>query len=123
MRDILVIGLGGFVGANARWLVYRTLGSTPTAFPWATVLVNVTGCFAAGLLMTMIAANAAPAWVRPLLVIGFLGAFTTFSAFGRETISLLQHGRLGTATAYVVASLVVGLAATAAGVVAGRALA
>ena len=81
--DYVWVGVGGFVGANVRyvlgaWIVAR-FGA---AFPWHTLLINVTGSFAIGFLLTILAhrADIAPAW-RLLLVVGFLGGYTTFSSW------------------------------------------
>lgn len=90
-----------------------------TTFPYATLIVNVLGCFCIGLALPSIdkAAVLAPG-IRLLFVVGFLGGFTTFSAFGNESISLLRSGAV-MALVNVAANVALGLAA----VIAGRALA
>ncbi len=95
MNNILVIGLGGFVGAILRYLVgvaihQVTRGfSHPIAhqFPWGTLVVNVAGCFLFGRLssITTIKQMISPQW-NSLVFVGFLGAFTTFSTFSKETL-------------------------------------
>lgn len=118
MRELLAVGLGGFVGALARYLgsawVYRLVGA---AFPWGTLAVNVVGCFALGLLLAVVERHGLPSpEARLFLGIGVLGSFTTFSTFGHETFDLLRHAQLGLALAYALASLLLGVLAVAGGV-------
>lgn len=83
------------------------------AFPWGTLAVNLLGCLGIGALTGL--AGGDRGWftdnVRSLLVTGLLGGFTTFSAFGNETISLFRNGDTLTAILYVLASVLIGLAA------------
>jgi CrcB protein len=104
---ILVAG-GGVAGAGVRWAVLTTLVEGG-AFPWATLLVNVVGCLAVGLL-----AGAAQG-TRALLGIGFAGGLTTFSTFTVEAALLLDDVRPGLALAYVTASVLSGAAAVVTG--------
>jgi fluoride exporter len=117
MRNILLVALGAAVGANLRyglsWWAARQFG---TAFPYGTLLVNVLGCFAIGLLLPLTAHRlplSEP--LRLLLVTGLLGGFTTFSSFGHETYSLLLKGQWLAALLYVSASVFIGLLAVFAG--------
>lgn len=117
----ILVGLGGFAGAIARFEVGRLapLGHLP--FPFATFIINVSGSFLLGLLGAMIAARVTGAEaMRLALGVGFLGAFTTFSTFEMETHGLLDSGAWLLATAYVVASVFVGLAAVRAGLLVSR---
>jgi len=108
---LLLVLLGGAVGAPARYLVDRWLTARlPGPFPWGTFAVNVVGSFGLGLM-----AAAAPGWLLSLGGVGFCGALTTFSTFSFETVELVEHGRPVTAVANVGASLVVGLAAATLG--------
>ena len=108
---LLLVLLGGAVGAPARYLADRWVSALlPGPFPWGTFAVNVAGSFALGLL-----AAAAPAWLQAVGGAGFCGALTTFSTFSFETVELLEHGRPLTAVANVGASVVVSLAAAALG--------
>src|SRR5215204_6055858 len=94
MIELLVIAIGGALGAVARYLSSRTLHYyLGINFPYGTLFVNVLGCFLAGLLIIILLerTNLAPAW-RGFLVIGFLGAFTTFSSFSYETLALFEAG-------------------------------
>lgn len=95
MRDILIIGAGGFVGAVLRYLAILSmqLFKTKSSIPLGTLLVNVVGCLLIGFLAVM-AENSSliSAETRNFLIVGILGAFTTFSTFGYESVSLLKDG-------------------------------
>lgn len=107
------VALGGALGACARYAVglwaTRVLG---TSYPWGTLLVNVAGSLLIGLALPLLARHDA---ARLLFVTGFLGAFTTFSTFSADTLTLLQSGRTGTALGYAAGSVAAGLAAAALG--------
>ncbi len=113
MLKLLLIAVGGAVGATSRYLV-AGWGQSLTAgvFPVGTLIVNVTGCFAIGFLG---AAFAGPWLVREeyrfAIMVGVLGGFTTFSTFGWETFSLLRDAQPWPAAANVIASNGIGLAA------------
>ena len=122
--NLLIIALGGALGAVSRFLLgnglSRALGS---ALPYGTFVINIVGCFAMGLLMTIIVdREMLPAAWRLFLCVGFLGGFTTFSSFGYEALMLLTEGRLLAVLAYVGGSVVLGLVAAAAGVLCARAV-
>lgn len=111
--ELLIVGLSGFAGSISRYLVYLWLASRDsTSFPWATFVVNVMGCFLIGIIGATIE-RAVPYHRHLYLVgsVGFLGAFTTFSAFGNETISLLRSQQTSLALLNVGANLFVGLSA------------
>ena len=119
----LLVGLGGFVGANARFLIARAVGAAvDTPFPLGTFIINVTGSFLLGVLGTMVARQLSPdsETLRLALGVGFLGAFTTFSTFEFETHGLLEVGSWLLAGANMIGSLVVGLVALRLGVVVAR---
>jgi len=110
MANILTVGLGGFAGAVARyllggWVLHHTLSAK---FPWSTFAVNILGCLAIGVLSGLAERLD---WFTPsmrlLLLTGLLGGFTTFSAFGLETVHLLRRGELGIAASYALASVLV----------------
>lgn len=115
-----VVFVGAGLGGVARFAVGRMipLGTGELGeFPWATLLVNVAGCLAIGCVagaLVGVSAERAEFW-RLGLMVGVLGGFTTFSAFGRETIALLESGRWPLALAYVLSSVILGLIAVAAG--------
>ena len=122
--NLVIIALGGALGAVSRFLlgnaVSKAMGS---ALPFGTFVINVAGCFAMGLLMTLIVdRELLPAAWRLFLCVGFLGGFTTFSSFGYETLMLLAEGRLLAVLAYVGGSVGLGLVAAAAGVLCARAV-
>jgi fluoride exporter len=119
----LLIGLGGFIGANARFLVGRAVASAfDTRFPLGTFLINIGGSFLLGILGAIAAQKASPGSdvLRLSLGVGFLGAFTTFSTFEFETHSLLSDGAWAAAIGNVVASVLIGLLAVRAGIVVAR---
>jgi len=121
--QILWVGVGGFVGANARYLLGRLLaGRVGDGVPVVTLVVNVSGSFAIGVVLTLLTERwaADPAW-RLLVVVGFLGGYTTFSAFAFETLALIERGQWVRAGGYVLASNVVGLLACAGGMALVRA--
>jgi CrcB protein len=113
MLKLLVIGLGGFVGAIARYvlsgLVHRQFNSS---FPAGTLLVNVLGCLAMGGLMALVEDRQllTPA-ARMFLMVGLLGSLTTFSTFGYETMELMRDGNWPGSFANVTANVALGMAA------------
>lgn len=114
----LLVAIGGMIGVLARFGITR-LTLPPESLPWATVGINITGSFLLGLLV-------AEQWfsreVREALSIGLLGGFTTFSTFSAQVVLDVEAGELGRAALYVIASVVGGIAAAAAGYALGRAL-
>ena len=119
----LLIGLGGFIGANARFVVARLVGALfETRFPLGTFVINVSGSFLLGVLGTLVAQRVMPnsESMRLALGVGFLGAFTTFSTFEFETHALFDDGSWLTATTNMFASLFVGLLAVRAGIVVAK---
>lgn len=117
MRAALFVALGGAVGSVARWAVTGWVQQwTRSTLPWGTFVVNATGSFAIGLLVTLALERAVIApTTRLLLVTGVLGGYTTFSAFSYETLALLRDGQWPAAAGYALGSLVVGVAAAFAG--------
>jgi CrcB protein len=119
----LWVALGGATGAAARFAVAQWMGARwGWTFPWGTFTVNVTGSLAIGLVMTLLLARGADPAYRLLLVTGFLGGYTTFSAFSFEALGLLEARRWDAAALYVTGSVVLGLLATALGLGLGRML-
>lgn len=121
MPTVLAIALGGAAGSVARWWI-GLLSPTHAVFPWATLAINVSGSLLLGILLSTHALVAVPAELRLALTVGFCGGFTTFSTFSAESVRLVQSGAWGRATAYIVASILLSLAAMAAGIALGRAL-
>jgi CrcB protein len=96
---------------------------TGGAFPWGTFVVNVSGSFLLGLLFALTTERAIlPADIRGPLMIGFIGAYTTFSTYMLESWGLVESGSYGPALANLGGSVIIGLAAVAAGLVIGRAI-
>ncbi|MGH9547398.1 MAG: fluoride efflux transporter CrcB [Terriglobales bacterium] len=125
MLKYVMVALGGCLGSILRFWVGSYVGSKMGArFPYGTLIVNVTGSFAIGLALTLLALKThwSPYW-RYLLPIGFLGGYTTFSSFEYETLRTIQDGQIGLGILYVALSVLVGFAAVWGGVIAGRALA
>ena len=123
-RDLLMIAAGGAVGSVARHTVGRLVGpSAQGGVPWHTLVVNVTGAFALGLLLAVAARHGWPGWWRPLLGVGLLGGYTTFSAFSLESAELILQGHAGVATAYIAGSAAAAVAGALAGILLGRAIA
>lgn len=114
MNHLLLVGLGGFIGSVARWklggwLLHLTVQEK---FPYPTFAVNVIGCLVIGLLAGLAERHDMfGQGTRLFLFTGLLGGFTTFSAFGLETLFLLRRGDPWIAALYVVASVLAGLAA------------
>jgi len=113
---LLYIAFGGAAGSVLRYLIGGAVQrATHAGFPYGTLAVNVLGCFLIGFLIKMFM-NAEPSSAtRALLVVGFCGGFTTFSAFSSETLGLFEAGAYGRAALYVLVSLVLCLAATGGG--------
>ena len=113
---VLLVLLGGAVGAPARYLTDRAVQRrADSVFPWGTLCVNVIGSLVLGAVAAAAHAGSAPPWVLTLVGTGFCGALTTFSTFGYETVRLLEDGAHAEALANAVVSLVVGMLACAAG--------
>lgn len=113
MMNYLIVGAGGFIGAIARFAVALWIGQQwGRSFPLGTFAVNVSGSFLIGLLMSLFTERfmVAPQ-LRLLLVVGFLGAYTTFSTFEYETDALIKDSEWLIALANIVFSVVAGFAA------------
>ncbi|MEZ7985261.1 MAG: fluoride efflux transporter CrcB [Pseudomonadales bacterium] len=118
----MAVGLGGALGAMLRvaislWAVQRFEALVPTAALLGTLIANAVGALLIGVLFVVITEKGliAESW-RPLLVVGFLGALTTFSTFSLETVGLLQQGEWLTAMVYVLGSVIICLFLTWAGI-------
>ncbi len=110
------IAAGGALGTLTRYGTDRALVPDPAGFPWATFTVNVVGSLLLGVIVTLVVERWPPTrYVRPLAAIGFCGGFTTFSTLAVEVAQRTEHGRIGLAVGYLVASLVAGVVAAAAG--------
>lgn len=112
---LLLVALGGALGAVVRHLVDRRLPIRPDGLPWGTFVVNIGGSLLLGLVAGGVAASDGPAWLLNLVGTGFCGALTTFATFGQQTLLLLGRPAPARAVGYLVASVAIGLAAAAAG--------
>jgi CrcB protein len=109
MKHLIFIALGGAGGALARhWLSSLVHSSAKSHFPWGTLSVNLLGSFLIGIMYVLIVERGLvhPDW-RSVTIVGFLGAFTTFSTFSLETIALMEGGQPALALAYVLGSVLV----------------
>jgi len=104
MKTLIMVALGGALGASLRFLVGLAVG-----FPLGTLAVNVVGSLAIGMVWVLLAEKSP--LLLPFLMTGLLGGFTTFSAFSLDTLRLLEAGRAGVAFSYVGASVILSLAA------------
>jgi len=105
------IAVAGGAGSLCRYLVWRAVTQPESTFPAGTLTVNILGCFCIGLLAKMVNHDV----IRLVLITGFLGGFTTFSAYGLESLHLFRNGMISSAVWYVSASNVGGLLAAWAG--------
>ena len=123
MRTAVAIGVAGALGALARYGLEGWVSRRAGSFPWGTFVVNVSGSFLLGLLVTLLGERFAVApWVRASLTIGFLGAYTTFSTLSLESYRVLEGRSYALAGANLAGSLAAGVLALYGGVVLGRAL-
>jgi CrcB protein len=125
LTTIVLIGVGGAIGANARYLVSTwAAGRYGVSFPYGTFLINATGSVLIGFVLTLLAAflGSSPE-ARLMLVTGFLGAYTTFSTFTYETIALVREAEFRPALLNALGSVVLGVAGCAIGILAAELLA
>ncbi len=117
MKLLLAVAAGGALGAVGRYLVMVQVGHwLGSAFPNGTLPVNVVGSFVLGLLIeTMALVWSPPAELRALLVVGVLGAFTTFSTFSMDVVLHYERGELAVTALYILASVVLSIAGLFAG--------
>lgn len=108
--------IGGALGAGVRFLLAGVPGLAGGRFPWAILCVNLVGCFVIGLVMYAHEQRGGQdEALRFFLVVGFLGALTTFSTFGYDTLMLMRAGELGLAALNVLANVVLGIGLVALG--------
>lgn len=124
MNDILVISVGAILGANARWIISRFAARVLSpVFPYGTLFINVSGSFIVGFFMIWATERVLldPRW-RLLVVVGFCGAFTTFSSFAFETMAYFQQGQWLLMSANFLSNNLLCLGAALAGMALARAL-
>jgi CrcB protein len=104
---VLVIAIGGVLGAQARYGLGVALPHTSGSISWATLLINVSGCLGIGVLMAILTAQRHPhRLVRPFVGIGILGGYTTYSSFSTDVVGLVDHHRTGAAAGYLALTVV-----------------
>lgn len=115
-QDILLVIAGGPLGSLMRYMVsVLTHYHTSSPFPYKTLIINVLGCLLVGFLSARFQSHAHQDLLRLFFITGFLGAFTTFSAFSMETVMLYQSGHIRTALMNILASTVSGITAVIGG--------
>jgi CrcB protein len=123
MQSYLLVGAGGALGAMTRYGFSSVTGHFwPSPFPYATILINVLGSLAMGLLVGFLARALPPAQneIRLFAAVGVLGGFTTFSAFSLDAITLIERHQWGQAALYALVSVVVSIAALFVGLLVTR---
>ena len=120
IREILLVGAGGFAGSVCRYIVSTGIAalSLPTAFPLSTFSVNIAGSMLIGFFMSFTAHN----WLIFLGVVGFCGGFTTFSTFSAEVLAMVKASQWALAAGYIFLSAAVCVAAVALGLWLGKTL-
>ena len=118
------VGLGGLIGANARYALTKTMVARfGDSYPWGTFAINVTGAFLIGLLLTLLTERSVgDPTMRLVLIVGFLGGYTTFSSYTFEAIAMAERGNWFGASTYVLGSNGLGLLACVAGIALARQL-
>ena len=115
------MALGGALGTAARYEVAQVVRAGPGSFPWPTFWTNLSGSFALGVVLAVVLVRfPLKRYLRPFLAVGFLGAYTTYSAFAVETVLLVRDGRVLLGLLYAAASVLGGLAVAWAGIWSGR---
>lgn len=124
MKDVLFIGVGGFIGANLRYLLQLwAAGRWGPDFPYGTLLANLVGSFVLGFFLTLISERLVVSpTTRLFIATGVLGGFTTFSSFTVEALNLVQDGRWLSGGFYLLGNVGLGLLAAFLGIVLARAL-
>ena len=121
---LLLVGAGGFLGAISRYVIDGWVSSlTGGKFPWGTLVVNLSGSFVLGLLFALSVERASiSSSIRAPVLIGFVGAYTTFSTLSLESWRLVEDGSWAPGMGNLAGSMVLGLVAVVAGLTLGRAL-
>ena len=120
-KTLFCIAVGGGAGAIARYALSEGVKHlTGAGFPWGTLCVNLLGCFLIGLAIHLVTLPAVPLGLDYIIVIGSLGAFTTFSTFSLENINMLHDGEFSRAGLYVLVSNIAGIGLAFAGYLIGH---
>ena len=117
----LAVMVGGAVGALARWSLGLALAASTSGFPWSTFVVNTTGAFGLSFIAVLLTERVlGHRMLRPLIAVGFFGAYTTFSTMAVEGVRLIDSGQVRTAAVYWLATLIIGQLAGVYGLWVGR---
>ena len=112
MKQLALVAFGGMIGAGLRYLISLWSKNLYEGdFPYATLLINVLGCFFIGLMYSNFSQTNSFEWMKAFIITGILGGFTTFSAFSYEGIILFQSQKIMAAMAYILLSNVLGMLA------------
>lgn len=116
IKNIVIVGSGSIIGGAAGYLISLVMKGIGKGFPWATLAVNLVGCFLIGLLWGIFSRNASESskWTL-FLTVGLCGGFTTFSTFSKEALMMLQSGNILGFTGYIALSVIAGIALVALG--------
>ncbi len=121
--NVLLVALGGAVGAAVRYLLDEfakaQLGSD---FPWGIFIVNVSGSLLIGVVVGLISNEILPDWAQPLVVVGVLGGYTTFSTYSQDNLQLLMAGNPGAALLNALGQVILGIVAVYLGLLLTRGL-
>ena len=119
-REVVAVIVGAIVGTGLRLTLDTVVPHTDTTFPVSTLVINVVGAFALGILVSRVWVRpSTPGWLKAGLGPGLLGSFTTFSALVVSLVALASHGEWMLALAYLAASILLGFAAASAGLALG----
>ncbi len=123
MKNLIFIFIGGGFGAATRFLCSKYINEiSQSTFPWGTFTVNITGAFIIGVLTEFFDNSLLAPEMRLLLIVGYLGALTTFSSFSMESVNLLRGGELRLLALNIIVTNITGVAATIAGIYISRIL-
>ena len=117
IKSLFIVGIGSFIGGTLRYLLSSWMKNICTqSFPWATLTVNLLGCFVIGMIYALFCRynTTSNPWCL-LLTTGLCGGFTTFSTFANESLQMLQNGHWGGFIAYVSISVIAGISLAALG--------
>ena len=121
MKEIVFVGTGGFIGASLRYIASTWFSQFPRfGFPLGTLAVNFIGCILLGIFVSLGLDKTTTLPLREFAVIGILGGFTTFSAFGLESFEMLQAGQFKMTAIYVLGSIVLGISGIGLGILITR---